>query len=144
MAESYPLPAFHFVVDWAGTNVGFTEVTGLTYEIQAIEYRAGSSAEFFVTKMPGLQKFNNITLKRGVFKRDNEFFIWLNTVKQSTIERRDITIKLLDENGTPVMIWSVKQAFPVKLEGPSFKSSSNEAAIESIELAHEGFSIAVA
>jgi phage tail-like protein len=138
---NYPLPAFHFVVDWGGSNVGFTEVTGLTYEIQAIEYREGSSPEFHVTKMPGIQKFNNITLKRGVFDKDNEFFLWVNTVKMNTIDRRDITIKLLNENHDPVMSWKVKQAFPVKLEGPSMKSSGNEVAIESIELAHEGFTI---
>ena len=42
MANTYPLPAFHFIVDWGGSNVGFTEVTGLTYEIQAIEYRDGA------------------------------------------------------------------------------------------------------
>jgi phage tail-like protein len=144
MAKTYPLPAFHFIVDWGGTNVGFTEVTGLTYEIQAIEYREGSSPEFHVTKMPGIQKFNNITLKRGVFSKDNEFFAWVNTVKMNTIDRRDLTIKLLNENHEPVFNWKVKQAFPVKLEGPSMKSSGNEVAIESIELAHEGFTVEAA
>ncbi|MBL7751745.1 MAG: phage tail protein [Chitinophagaceae bacterium] len=138
---NYPLPAFHFVVDWGGSNVGFTEITGLTYEIQAIEYRDGSNPEFHVTKMPGIQKYNNITMKRGVFQKDNEFFQWVNTVKMNTIERRDITIKLLNENHEPVMSWKVKQAFPVKLEGPSMKASGNEVAIESVELAHEGFTI---
>jgi phage tail-like protein len=141
MANKYPLPAFHFVVDWGGANVGFTEVTGLTYEVQAIEYRDGASPEFHVSKMPGLQKFNNITLKRGIFGGDNDFFNWLNTVKMNTIERRDITIKLLNENHDPVMVWSVKQAFPVKLEGPGLKASGNEVAIESVELAHEGFTL---
>lgn len=141
---NYPLPAFHFVVDWGGSNVGFTEITGLTYEIQAIEYRDGSNPEFHVTKMPGIQKYNNITMKRGVFQTDNEFFQWVNTVKMNTIERRDITIKLLNENHEPVMSWKVKQAFPVKLEGPSMKASGNEVAIESIELAHEGFTIEAA
>jgi phage tail-like protein len=144
MANTYPLPAFHFIVDWGGSNVGFTEVSGLTYEVQAIEYRDGASPEFHVTKMPGIQKFNNITLKRGIFGGDNEFFAWLNTVKMNTIERRDITIKLLNEEHNPVMIWKVKQAFPVKLEGPGMKSSGNEVAIESVELAHEGFTIEAA
>ena len=138
---NYPLPAFHFVVDWGGTNVGFTEVTGLTQELQAIEYRDGANKEFHVTKMPGIQKFNNLVLKRGVFAKDNEMFDWVNTVKMNEIERRDITIKLLNENHEPVMSWKVKKAFPVKLEGPSMKSSGNEVAIESLELAHEGFTI---
>ncbi len=144
MASNYPLPVFHFIVDWAGSNIGFTEVSGLTYEIQAIEYRDGASPEFHMTKMPGIQKFSNITLKRGIFSGDNELFKWLNTVKMNTIERRDLTIMLLNEEHIPVMIWKVKQAFPVKLEGPSLKASGNEVAIESVELAHEGFSVEAA
>lgn len=135
------MPAFHFVVDWGGSSVGFTEVSGLTYEIQAIEYRDGASPEYHVSKMPGLQKFSNITLKRGIFSGDNEFFDWLNTVKMNTIERRDLTIKLLNESHEPVMVWKVKNAFPVKMEGPSLKASGNEVAIETVELAHEGFSV---
>ena len=131
-------------MDWAGSNIGFTEVSGLTYEIQAIEYRDGASPEFHMTKMPGIQKFSNITLKRGIFSGDNELFKWLNTVKMNTIERRDLTIMLLNEEHIPVMIWKVKQAFPVKLEGPSLKASGNEVAIESVELAHEGFSVEAA
>jgi phage tail-like protein len=94
--------------------------------------------------MPGIQKFNNITLKRGIFSGDNDFFKWVNTVKMNTIERRDITIKLLNEEHNPVMTWKVKQAFPVKFEGPSMKASGNEVAIESLELAHEGFTVEAA
>jgi phage tail-like protein len=56
----------------------------------------------------------------------------------NTIERRDITISLLDENHAPVMTWKVKNAFPSKLEGASLKASGNEVAIESMEVAHEG------
>jgi len=88
--------------------------------------------------MPGLHKYNNITLKRGVMKGDNEFFKWLNTVKLNTIERRDLTISLLNEKHEAVMVWKAHNAFPVKVEGPGLKASGNEVAIESIEIAHEG------
>jgi phage tail-like protein len=135
---SYPLPTFHFVVNWGGVNVGFSEVTGLNIENQVIEYRDGATPEFSVRKMPGLQKFGNITLKRGIMKSDNQYYEWLDTVKMNTIERRDITISLLDENHAPVMTWKVKNAFPSKLEGASLKASGNEVAIESMEVAHEG------
>ena len=40
---NYPLPKFHFQVEWGGKNIGFTEVTGLTVETEAIEYRHGAS-----------------------------------------------------------------------------------------------------
>ncbi|MBP6624040.1 MAG: phage tail protein [Chitinophagaceae bacterium] len=138
---NYPLPKFHFRVEWGGSKIGFTEVTGLNIENEVIEYRAGSSPEYHKQKMPGLQKFGNITLKRGMFSGDNEFFQWLNTVSLSKIERRDVSIMLLNENHEPVFIWRVKNAFPVKVVAPDLKSDGNEVAIESIELAHEGLVI---
>jgi phage tail-like protein len=82
----YPIPVFHFKVEWGGKNVGFSEASGLTQELQLIEYRDGNSPDYSTIKMPGLHKYNNITLKRGVMKGDNEFFKWLNSVKLNTIE----------------------------------------------------------
>jgi len=141
MEKNYPLPVFHFSVEWGGNRVGFSEVTGLTQENQAIEYRDGSFPEYSSIKMPGLRKFSNITLKRGVVKGDNEFFAWLATVKLNKVERRDLVIKLLNEEHNPVMVWKVQNAFPVKVEGPQLKASANEVAIESIEIAHEGLEV---
>lgn len=138
---NYPLPKFHFQVEWGGTRIGFTEVTGLTIENEVIEYREGSSPEYNKVKMPGMHKFGNITLKRGTFANDNEYFAWLNTVKLNTIERRDLIINLLNENHEPVVVYKVKQAWPVKIQAPDLKSDANEAAIESLELAHEGLVI---
>ena len=137
----YPIPGFHFRVEWGGTNVGFSEVSGLTQEVQVIEYREGNSPDYGPGKMPGLHKVNNITLKRGISKGDNEFFTWLTTISLNTVTRRDLVINLLDEKHEPVMIWKVLQAFPVKVEGPSLKSTGNEVAVESIELAHEGLGV---
>jgi phage tail-like protein len=141
MPAQYPLPTFHFSVEWGGTRVGFSEVTGLTQENQVIEYRDGSFPEFSSVKMPGLRKFNNLVFKRGVIKADNDFFKWLSTIKLNTVERRDLVVNLLNENHEPVMSWKVQRAFPVKLEGPQLKASANEVAIESIELAHEGLEV---
>ncbi|ACM22092.1 phage tail tube protein gp19, putative [Geotalea daltonii FRC-32] len=141
ITADYPLPVFHFRVEWGGKRIGFSEVTGLTQENQAIEYRDGSFPEYSSIKMPGLRKFSNITLKRGVVKSDNDFFAWLSTVKLNTVERRDLTISLLNENHDPVMVWKVHKAFPVKVEGPQLKASGNEVAIESIEIAHEGLEV---
>ena len=137
----YPIPVFHFTVDWGGINVGFSEVTGLTQEIQLIEYRDGKSPDYNTVKMPGLRKVANIVMKRGISKGDNEFFKWLNTVKLNTIERRDLTINLLNENHEPVVTWKVLQAWPLKVEGPALKATGNEVAVESIELAHEGITL---
>lgn len=141
MPALYPLPVFHFTVQWGGERIGFSEVTGLTQENQAIEYRDGSFPEYSSIKMPGLRKFTNVVLKRGIVAGDNDFIKWLLTVKLNTVERRDLVISLLNEEHVPVMTWKVQRAFPVKVEGPQLKASGNEVAIESIELAHEGLEV---
>lgn len=135
---NYPLPKFHFQVDWGGTKIAFTEVSGLDVETEVIEYREGSSPEYSKIKMPGMQKFSNITMKRGTFKGDNEYYGWWNTVKLNTIERRDITISLLNEEHEPVVVWKVKNAWPTKVQSTDLKADGNEVAIESIEVVHEG------
>jgi phage tail-like protein len=138
---TYPLPVFHFLVEWGGTRVGFTEVSGLDVETQVIEYRDGASPSYAPLKMPGIPKYSNVVLKRGIVPNDNEFFDWLDTTALNQVERRDVTIQLLNEQHEPVMVWKLVNAWPVKVEGPGLKSTGNEVAIESLELAHEGLII---
>jgi phage tail-like protein len=125
-------------VEWGGAKIGFSEVSGLSVETDVVEYRDGSSPEFHKIKMPGMQKFGNITMKRGIFEGDNDYFKWWNTVALNTIERRDVTISLLNENHEPVVVWKVKNAWPSKVQSTDLKSDDNGVAIETIELAHEG------
>jgi phage tail-like protein len=138
---NYPLPKFHFQVEWGGASIGFTEVSGLDVQTDPIEYRDGSSPEYVKTKMPGMQKFSSITLKRGTFRGDNDFYAWWNTVALNTIERRNVTISLLNESHEPVVVWKVKNAWPIKVQSTDLKADGNEVAIESIELVHEGLVI---
>jgi len=138
---TYPLPKFHFIVEWSGTRVGFTEVTGLDMQVEAIEYREGNSKEYSKIKMPGMHKFSNVTLKRGSVSGDKEFYAWINTVSLNQVERRDLSISLLNEKHEPVFTWKIKQAFPVKVQASDLKSDGNEVAIETLELAHEGLNI---
>ena len=137
----YPLPKFHFQVEWGGTKIGFSEVSGLDVETEIIEYRDGASPEYSKIKMPGMKKFSNITMKRGVFQSDNDYFTWWNTTSLNKVQRRDITISLLNENHEPMMVWKVKNAWPAKIKSTDLKADGNETAIESIEIAHEGLSI---
>ncbi|WP_309641278.1 phage tail protein [Flavobacterium sp.] len=137
----FPLPKFHFSVAWGGTKIAFTEVSGLNKEMDVIEHRVGSSPQFFKQKNPGLAKVGNITMKRGVFVGDNEFFQWYNTVAQNTVEKRTVTISLLDENQQPRVVWTVHDCFIVSLKCSDLKSDANEAAIDTVELANHGFTI---
>jgi phage tail-like protein len=138
---TYPLPKFHFLVEWGGSKIGFSEVTGLDMQIEPIEYRDGSSPQYTKIKMPGMQKYSNITLKRGTFEGDKEFYSWFKTVNMNKIERRDLVVSLLNENHEPVISWKIINAFPIKVQASDLKSDGNEVAIETLELAHEGLSV---
>ncbi len=139
--STQPLTTNHFQVEWGGTRIGFTEVSGLSFGFETIKYRDGSSRKYSPDKIPGQKKYNNIILKRGIFKGDNDFYDWLNTARHNSIERRDITIKLLDDEHLPVIVWSLRKAFPVKIEWSDLKANANEPAIESIEVTHEGMTV---
>ena len=141
-AQLWPLPKFYFEVKWDGNVMSFQEVSGLDVESQPIEYRSGDSPVHSVINMPGLKKYGNITMKKGVFSKDNKFWDWFNQIKLNTIKRIPITISLLDETGAPTMVWTVNNAWPTKITGTDLKADGNEVAVETIEIAHEGITIA--
>ncbi|PUB17378.1 phage tail protein [Yoonia sediminilitoris] len=137
----WPLPKFHFQVMWDDAEMAFQEVSGLDTESEALEYRAGNNPVFSKLKMPGMIKYSNITMKKGVFVNDNAIFLWFKDIKMNVITRKALTISLLDELQAPRIIWKVKNAFPVKVSGTDLKAEGNEVAIETVEIAHEGFEI---
>lgn len=137
----YPLSVFHFAVVWGGSNISFQEVSGLNVNSEKIAYRGGASPESSDIVMPGRRTYDDIVLKRGIFAGDSEFYKWINTAVMNDVERRDLTISLLNSEHAPVVTWKVKNAWPMKLEGPSMNSTGNEVAVESLTLAHEGLSI---
>jgi len=143
--KNYPLPKFHFLLDWGGTRVGFTEVTGLDFETQVIEYREGSNPAYHKSKQPGLTKYTDITLKRGTFLGDFDFFQqWKKTfLFQEGKEkfRRTVHISLLDEEHTAIITWTLANAWPSKIQSTDLKADGNEVAIETMTLVHEGLII---
>ena len=138
----WPMPKFYFQVKWDSAVMSFEEISGLDVESQPIEYRHGDSPVYASIKMPGLKKYGNITMKKGVFKGDNKFWDWFNQIKMNTIKRVPVTISLLDETGKPTMVWTLTNAWPTKITGTDLKAEGNEVAIETIEIVHEGLTIA--
>src|SRR5262249_10355086 len=128
-------------VEWGGTRIGFMEVSGLDIQIEAVNYREGSSPDDSARKIPGLLKFSDVTLKREIIKGDNEFFNWINTKLIGDIERRDVTISLLDETHAPVVVWKLKRAFPVYYYGPVLSADDGGLATETLVLTHEGMTV---
>lgn len=137
-AALWPLPKFHFQVKWDAQVMSFQEVSGLDIQSEEIKYRAGDSPVFSVIKMPGMTKYGNVTMKKGIFKGDNKFWDWISQIKMNTIKRLPVTISLLDEEGKPTMVWTLANAWPTKVSGTDLKAEGNEVAIETIEIVHEG------
>lgn len=137
----WPLPKFYFEVKWDTNKMSFQEVSGLDIQSEEIKYRHGDNPVFSPIKMPGLKKYGNVTMKKGVFKGDNKFWDWLNQIKMNTIKRVPVTISLLDEAGKPTMVWTLANAWPTKISSTDLKSEDNNVAIESIEIVHEGLTI---
>ena len=98
-------------------------------------YKQQPAAEQDLKQVP---RYASITLRRGKVC-GKQFFNWLET--GTSAEPCDVTISLLDESHQQELVWKVKNAWPVRLQGPGLKATGNEAAIESIELSHEGITI---
>ena len=141
MAINYPISSFHFEVEWGGSRVGFTEISGLDMTNEIIEYREGSYLDYHVTKMPGMSKFDQLTCKRGIMRGDNEFYDWLLTIKLNDVERRDLTISLLNEDHEPVATWQALSCFPCSLKGPSLNATGNEVAVEELGICFESLTL---
>lgn len=136
----YPLPVYNYKVDIGSETVAFSEVSGLEISVDTITYKESQVASGKVGPnimyMPGNPKPLTITLKKGfvVAKSVPVLYNWLKSTELNRIEKKDITVHLCDEKGESVVRWKVIDAFPTKLSAPGFNASSNEVAIETMEL----------
>jgi phage tail-like protein len=131
-----PFSSFNFIVEIDGLGkAAFSECSGITMETDAIEYREGADITH-VRKIPGLAKYGNITLKRG-FTKDSGIWTWRKTVIEGKTDRRSGSITLLNEAEQPAVRWNFREAWPRKLDGPSFNAKNNEIAIETLEIVVE-------
>lgn len=137
-------PKLYFSVNIDGTVMSFQEAYGLDTEAQVIECRAGNAKTFSTIKMPGIRKFGNVTLKKGVVAKDGALYDLYASIMMNVIKRSTVTISLLDQSGAPRMAWTLNHAWPTKITGIDLKADGNESAIEVLELAHEGLAISKA
>ncbi|MFM0730572.1 phage tail protein [Paraburkholderia sediminicola] len=138
----WPLPKFYFSVDIGDQqNLTFQEVSGLETETQVVEHRADNSKQFATVKIPGITKVGNVTLKKGVFAKDNHFWAWYSQIEMNTIKQVPVVIRLLDENGNATMVWTLLNAWPTRITGTDLKADGNEVAVETLEIAHEGMTV---
>jgi phage tail-like protein len=139
-ARTDPFPGFDFVVEIDGiATAGFGEVSGLEGSIDVIEYREGTDA-LTVHKLAGLVKYGNVTLRRGLTD-SRDLYSWWTAVASGKVDRRGVAIVLLDRERNPVRRWLLREAWPVRYAVSSLNAEGNDVAIETLELAHEGFEL---
>jgi phage tail-like protein len=134
-----PYRGFNFRIEIALTSevvAAFREVSGLTANTDVVEYREGNSRDLHPKKLFGLRKYSNIVLKRGI-TLNNELWLWYRQIVNGIADRRNGAIVLLDEEHNDTLRWNFYEAWPSKLDWPTFNATTNEVAVETLELTIE-------
>lgn len=118
------------------TATSFSEVSGLEAAIEVVDSRTGDIQQNAVHKMPGLHKFTNITLKRGL-TQDLSLWNWMQNALNGNLQRASVAITLLDQADNPQWVWKLANAWPCRWAGPVFLAESGEVAMETIEICYE-------
>jgi phage tail-like protein len=135
-----PFLAHTFAVEFDGLVVGgFAEVSGLVLETEVFEYREGGVNDH-MHRLPGPARYpGNILLRRGLTDIPT-LWAWQRELALGTILRRDGSIVLLS-GGLEAVRWSFKRGYPVRWTGPDLRASGGTVALETLEIAHDGFSL---
>jgi phage tail-like protein len=137
MRDVDPYGAYRFRVEIQSLQVGgFTEISGLEREVQLEDYREGGINDY-THKLATVTKYPNLTLKRGLADAA-ELWQWHQDVVNGKIERRQISVLLMDTLGQDRWRWVFEKAYPVKWSGGAFNASNNAVFVESVEFAHIG------
>ncbi len=137
-----PFRAFNFIVEINGVpRGGFSEVSGLTADGDAVDYREGTDGAGGVRKLPGLRKNGTITLKRGMTTDKTLWQLYAKVLNGDADIRRTVTVILLNERREAALTWVAENAWVNKIEGPALKANGNEVAMESVEFVHEGLTL---
>jgi phage tail-like protein len=135
-----PYLGFNFYVEWNGIiHAGFRQCSGLTSGQTASDYREGTDPPT-MRKLPGLNSYGNVTLQRGITNND-ELWKWRNSVMSGQTDRREISIVMLDQTGAEKIRWNLTNCWPTTWTAPDLDATTDAAAIETLELVHEGITV---
>ena len=140
---SYPV-SFYFELSFKGIDAAFQEVTGITKELGIEEITCGGEYRFKY-RLPNFSTSQNLVLKRALIPEGSELVDWCSSCMDeglaNAIETHDVSVSLLDPDGTVCVMWTFYNAYPIKYSISHLKSTENGIAFESIELAYNYFEI---
>jgi phage tail-like protein len=144
MADEWPLPAFYFsvVIGNNQDDSAFQEISGLEAQIDTEDYQEGGNN--LIYHLPKAIKHSNLLLKRGIADSSSALVKWCQDILEAqlakAIEPKTVSVRLLDEKGSPCRVWVLYNAYPVKWRVEGFNSTKNDVAIEEIELCYSSAS----
>jgi phage tail-like protein len=134
-----PYRSFRFRVEIDGIQTAsFSEANIPTTETATKDYREGTDGPT-VRKLSALNTYPNLTLKKGLTD-STELYAWRRQVEQFGAEgaRRNISLVLLDGQGSEKIRWDITDAWPVKYESTGFNATGGDVMVETLDIAHEG------
>ncbi len=135
-SKTATLPRFAVEID-GSIAATFTECSGLGVTVATQKYEEGGDNSVTL-KFQGRVDYTNIVLKHGVTE-STDLFDWMLRIIRGEFARKNISIRVLNADLSEIRSWQFTGAFPVKWTDPSLNTTSGSIAIETLELAHEGF-----
>ena len=132
-----PYRSYNFRLDIRGvTEAYFHECANIGVKVQALKWRSGGNNQV-VHRLPGRVEYGDVTLRYGLTK-SSDMWKWLQTAVEGKVERKNISIVLLDNDGnSPVMTWHLNNAWISEWKGSTLNALGNEVAIEEMVLVFE-------
>lgn len=128
-----------YVGSWFSVELGngitgtFTEVSGLSMDIEVVEITA-SATDTTTRKRPGQSSYGDITLKRTL-SADKGFWTWCKKIRDGELAyRTDGAIVLHDMAGTEIGRWEFKNAWPSNWSASDLDVGSDDPVIETVKL----------
>lgn len=133
-----PAVSAFFGLEIDGVNeASFSKATGVSAEVETFAYQEGG-VNHFEHKLPTRTKFSNITLERGT-TTSKDLLTWFAQIKEGVVARKDFTIILWNSAGEVLRRWNFKNGYPVKWSVGDLDAQGSQVLLETLELAHEGF-----
>ncbi|ROS01082.1 phage tail-like protein [Sinobacterium caligoides] len=139
IANNYPILTYRYRITVGEEVMAFSKVSGLKTSREEIDYKDGMGGR---VSMSGEKSDLDFTLSRGVVSKESQLWAWLNQASTNRLEKKDISISLINETGTELLItWNILNAFPTGLSAPDFDSTSNDVALEELSLSADSMTI---
>lgn len=134
---SYPHRNFRFRLEIDSIDRGgFMECSGFGSEVEVVEYREGGDIPH-VRKLPGKTSYSDITLRWGIVGQDADLYAWHRSAIDGTVNRRNGSIILLDDEGEEAARWNFFQAWPSRYEPPSLDAAGSDIAVDALTIVYE-------